>query len=120
MPKFFTNFGSVNLSVKVETEEGKIIEFLILNYNSEKVYPIGNLNYTYGNSFFFRNWMNYSGISTEGIWSTINYRNLDSENCVKITGEDVNWVIGSFSFVAQESAGESNKDCFRRKFKAKN
>lgn len=34
--KLITAFGTVNLSLKVEKSDGKIMEFLILNYSGDK------------------------------------------------------------------------------------
>lgn len=98
--KMITEFGSINLSVKVETEEGKTIEFLVLNYNGTGVYPIGN-------SLINENWINYTEPIPDGFWSTRNNIIRSDLDFLEITQDDGSYLSGGFSFVAFDDIGTS-------------
>lgn len=83
--KLVTEFGSINLSVKVETEEGNTIEFLVLNYKGQGPYPIGNLTSSFEGTFLNGNWMNYAETSLEGFWSTNNLELMSDIDFLEIT-----------------------------------
>lgn len=68
--KFITNYGSINLAVKVRNEEGRIMECLILNYRGAKVCLSGNSNNLVGGSAVSGNWMKYAETYPLDVWST--------------------------------------------------
>ncbi len=117
--KLTTEFGSINLKVKVETEEGKTIEFLVLNYNGKRYYPIGNPTPSLDNTFLNRNWMNYAETSPQGFWST-NHKNMIGDgDFLEITEDDGIYLSGSFSFVALDAVGASWRSVSDGNFKIK-
>lgn len=117
--KLVTEFGSINLSVKVETEEGNTIEFLVLNYKGKGPYTIGNLTSTFEGTFLNGNWMNYAETSPEGFWSTNNKELISDTDFLEITGDNGNYLSGSFSFVALDDVGESLRSVSNGNFKIK-
>lgn len=117
--KRITEFGTINLSVKVETEEGKTIEFLIINYLGNRNYPIGNLNSPENNTLLNGNWMNYTETSPQGFWSTNNKNVIGGGDFLEITEDDGIYLSGSFSFVATDNVGESLRSVSDGNFKIK-
>lgn len=105
--KRLTEYGSINLAVKARTEEGKIIEFLILNYRGANMYLIGNRTYSTGYSFLNGNWMEYSETLPLGVWSTRKNEYISDRAFVEITTDNGSVVTGTFAFNAQDEVGES-------------
>lgn len=105
--KRLTEFGSINLAVKAKTAEGKIIEFLILNYRGANMYNIGNRTYSTGYSFLNGNWMKYSETLPIGVWSTTKNEYISDRAFIKITNDNGTYLTGTFSFNAQDEIGES-------------
>ena len=110
--KMVTEFGSINLSVKVETEEGKTIEFLVFNYYGPGIYPIGN-NPLNGS------WMKYTEPVPEGFWSTRNNMMGSDIDFLEITQDDGSYLSGGFSFVAFDDIGTSLRTVSDGSFKIK-
>lgn len=112
--KRITEYGAINLSVKVQTEAGKSIEFSVLNYNGVRIYPVGTTS-SFGNT----NWMNYAETYPEGFWSTKNKNLISDSDFLEITGDDGIYLSGSFSFVAFDNVGTSLRSVSEGKFKIK-
>ncbi len=117
--KFITEVGSINLLVKVETEEGKTIEFLVQNYNGKRNYPIEKYNPFIDNIFLNGNRMNYSETSPLGFWSTNHKNAIDNGDFLEITDDDGIYLSGSFSFVAMDDVGASWRSVSDGNFKIK-
>lgn len=98
--KMVTEFGTINISVKVETEEGKSIEFLVLNYYGPGIYPVGN-------NLLNGNWMNYTEPIPEGFWSTRNNIMGSDKDFLDIRQDDGSYLRGAFSFEAFDEIGTS-------------
>ncbi len=62
--KRMTTIGTVDLAVKVESTQGKSIEFVIMNYN-------GKNSYSLGDGFYNENWIKYSQASPLGSWGSV-------------------------------------------------
>ncbi|WP_424495312.1 hypothetical protein [Salinimicrobium sp. GXAS 041] len=109
--KQLSSYGTINLLVSGENYEGKSIEFLVLYYNGEKTYTIGNRPFLTPGSFLNTNWCKYSEHDSDELWSTINeffYTGLLS-NYVEITEDDGSYITGNFSFEGHNSAGSSSR-----------
>ncbi len=105
--KHLTEYGSINLSVKASTAEGKTVEFLILNYRGANIYLIGNRTYLNENSFVNGNWINYSEALQQEVWSTTRNEYVSNGAFIEIINDNGNFLSGNFSFRAQNMVGES-------------
>lgn len=115
--KILTNYGSMSLTVKVENEEGNIMEFLILNYSGANVYPIGEKTYFLGGSGVDGNWMKYSETYPQlGIWITNKNIHLNNRAHFEITNDNGNYLSGTFSFDAEDVNGETLRSISDGKF----
>lgn len=119
--KQITSNGTITLLAKVENEEGKIIEFRILNYLGKRNYPIGNRQFLEQGSFVNGNLCNYMENNSSGIWSTENdiFHTGTLPNFVEITSDEGSYIKGNFSFEAHEKTGASAKMVSEGKFSLK-
>lgn len=105
--KHLTDLGSINLAVKAMNNDGRIMEFLILNDRGAGSYHIGNRTYFPGNSFVNGNWMKYSEPISQEIWSTRINEYISDGASLQVITDDGTFLSGTFSFNAQGEVGES-------------
>lgn len=118
--KIFTNYGTVNLIVKVESREGKGMEFMILNYLGDRNYRIGNRT-SIAAGHFSDGWLNYSETNPVGLWSSMEdiYTAGDVPNTFRITEDDGNYIGGTFSFAGYEPVSLTSRNIANGKFNLK-
>lgn len=118
--KIFTNYGTVNLIVKVESMEGKGMEFMILNYLGDRNYRIGNRS-SIAAGQYSDGWLNYSETNPVGLWSSM--EDIQSAgnraNTFRITEDDGNYIGGTFSFAGYEPVSLTSRNITNGKFKLK-
>lgn len=114
--KLLTHYGSINLAVKAQTEEGKIIKFLILNYRGPSTYLIGNRIYATGTEFLNGNWLEYAESLPAGVWNTKHNTFVSDGAYIDITGDDGDYLSGTFSFNAQAELEENIRSISEGKF----
>ncbi|UJH92165.1 hypothetical protein LZ575_06190 [Antarcticibacterium sp. 1MA-6-2] len=97
--KQITPFGTLNLSVKVLSTNGKSIEFLIENYQGKKLYSIGDRTGSVEGNFTNGHWINYAQTVPPELWSSLFDHYVDGEllNYIEITEDDGNYIKGHFS-----------------------
>lgn len=107
--KLLSDYGTVNLSLKVERLDGKVMELLILNYSGKKNYPIEIPNISNGESYENMNWMNYAEMPEGSFWSTRYNKsfNLENPDYIEITEDNGMYLKGRFSFVGHSADGTS-------------
>lgn len=116
--KQLTPFGSINLFAKINTVDGKTIEFKVFNYVGKNRYPIGKRQFPEFSNPINGNWCNYSEVNPSGHWSTVNdlFSSGDSPNYVEITADDGAYIAGNLSFEGFEVSGASSKRISEGKF----
>lgn len=110
--------GAITLLAKIKTDEGKTIEFRILNYFGERSYPLGNRQFLEQGSFVNGNWSKYIEDEPSSIWSTENdsfYTGV-LPNTIEITLDDGSYIAGNFSFEGYDRTGASSKMISEGKF----
>lgn len=119
--KQISSHGAISLLAKVKNDEGKTIEFRILNYLGQRSYPIGNRQFLEQGSFVNGNLCNYIEDNPSGIWSTENdiFYTGTLPNFIEITSDDGSYITGNFSFEGHEKTGVSSKMVSEGKFSLK-
>lgn len=97
--KQLTEFGTINLSVKVLSAEGKSIEFLIRNYLGKQLYSIGERTNSVEGNFTNGHYLNYSQPVPQEFWSSVfdNYSDSELQNYIEITEDNGSFISGKFS-----------------------
>lgn len=110
--KRISDFGTVDLFVKMESQEGKVIEFLILNYNGKREYSIGK-------GYYNESWMKYSQIEPAGSWNANRKSvNLHSfHNKIQIMDDNGKKISGQFTFQGHDESSGSLKTVTEGEFK---
>lgn len=115
--KIFTNYGTVNLAVKVESMDGKGMEFMIHNYLGDRNYRVRNRT-SIAAGHYSEGWLNYSETNPGGLWSSMEDTYLSGEvaNILRITEDDGNYVVGTFSFEGYEPNSLTSRNITNGKF----
>jgi len=96
--KRISDYGAIDLSVKVISENGKTIEFLIQNYDGQK-------NYNIGKSMYDDSWISYTQLTPAGNWKanrgSANYSVHPNE--IKITDDTGEALTGAFTFQGRDA-----------------
>lgn len=102
--KRMSTIGTVDLAVKAEGEDGKSIEFFILNYNGKNIYPVGA-------GFLNDNWIKYSQSTPLGSWgaSKSSIPTSGRINSIEITSDNGQKIEGIFTFEGQDTGNSSRK-----------
>lgn len=109
--KVFTNYGTVNLTVKISSTAGQEMEFMIYNYYGKRNYPVRDRTYIAANHFNNGSWLNYSEAFPANLWSSMDDSYLTGEvpNLLRVTEDDGNYVAGNFSFEGHELTGLTSR-----------
>ena len=102
--KRISDFGTVDFLVKVESEEGRSIEFLIHNYTGIRTYSIGE-------GYYNDSWIRYSQIEPAGSWNASKAPANTSAyyNSIDITEDTGEIIRGQFTFQGRDSASGTMK-----------
>lgn len=97
--KRISDFGTIDLFVKMESDEGRAIEFLIHNYGGKNSYSIGKGVYN-------DSWIKYSQIEPVGSWNANKATGNMSlyPNSIEITDDTGEIISGHFTFQGRDSA----------------